>query len=470
MIALSVICTVAVLAVSLPALWFGYAALVSACIAILIYVVIGAISGRVDNVLVGWVMVFPLGYYFISFPREQPLMTLDRAFIGILLVAAVMAGTRDAFPIPTILRRSGACWAVFLFFAAVTIPGVKNPLNSSRLLVEGFLFPALAAWYVLRHFDARGRLAGLHIATCFMAIGVAAVAAAEVVLQEDLLPLPGGGLDMAGDYGARKAEILIRPNGPFSSDNSLALVGMVALFFLLFLREALGRKMRIWQKVLHYAGVAAAAAATLMPLFRSLLATLIVVALVDGIFFCHGLRRALRVGVVCSFVLGMLVVWAALPAVFEERSDPQNFYNRIAQSGQTVALFLDHPINGAGFNNFRETVQSSDKYSVYYQDAEAVDSPHNNLGAILAECGLAGFAPFLVSQILLIMAFWRIRAQRTADSTLVLRFAGYILLAYWALGISQTSAYVIDANLWFMFVLAVLYKYAAIQTRRQSPA
>jgi len=202
-----------------------------------------------------------------------------------------MAGSSGAFQIPAILRRAGIWWAFFLLFAAITIPDVRNPLNSLRLLVEGFLFPALAGWYVLRHFDARRRLATLHLATSLMSITVGALAAAEVVLQRDLLPLPGGGLDMAGNYSGGKADILIRPNGPFSSDNSLALVGMVTLFFLMFLRQALGAQMRNWQRWLHHAGIAAAAVAALMPLFRSLLITLALIALVDGIYYCRGLRR-----------------------------------------------------------------------------------------------------------------------------------------------------------------------------------
>ena len=466
--ALWVISALVVLAVTLPLVWFAYAALGLACIAALTHVAVGTICGQVDNALVGWVMIFPLGYYFLSFPREQPLITLDRVFIGVLLVAACMAGSSRAFHIPAILRRAGIWWAFFLLFAAITIPGVKNPLNSLRLLVEGFLFPALAAWYVLRHFDARGRLAALHLATCLMSISVAALAAAEVVLQQDLLPLPGGSLDTAG--AGRKAEILIRPNGPFSSDNSLALVGMVALFFLMFLRQALGPEMRKWQRWLHHAGIAAAALAALMPLFRSLLIILALIALVDGIYYCRGLRRTMRLAIVGGFVLALLLVRAALPAVFEDRSDTHSFYNRIAQHGQTVALFLDHPINGAGFNNFQEAVQTSDKYSIYYQDVESVDSPHNNLGAILAESGLAGFVPFVVSQILLFIAFWRVHTKRTQDSALVWRFAAYILLAYWALGMSQTSAYVIDANLWLMLVLAVLYKYAITQRTPEKPS
>ncbi|PYX54303.1 MAG: hypothetical protein DMG73_19270 [Acidobacteria bacterium] len=462
-IVLWAIAGITVLAICLPLEWFGYAALFAVVLSVVLYVSAATLTGQVENLVIGWIMVFPLGYYFLSYPREQPLMTLDRAVIGVLLLAVGLGGARVVSAIPSTMRLSAGLWAAFLFFAAITIPRVKNPLNSSRLLVEGFLFPAILAWYVLRYFDVRRYLRGLHVATCIMVIYVGSIGAAEIVLQRDLLSLPEkSGILLAGDYDKKASEILVRPNGPFSSTNSFAMVGMVSLFFLFFLKRAMAKNLPAWQALLHRVGVAAALGTTLMPLFRSMMTSLLVILLIDAAY-SRGMRRAIRVGAVGACLLVALVASRALPEVFEERSRPDNLYGRIAQQGQTMALFLDYPINGAGLNNYHEAVQASSKYSIYYQDIESVDSPHNNFGAVLAETGITGFLPFFVSQILLFAAFFKIRGAKTADATLVWRMSLYILLGYWINGLSLTTAYFWDLNIWYMLVLAVLYKYAITQ-------
>src|SRR5712691_2283075 len=84
-IVLWVIAGTTVLSLCLPGAWFGYAALLGLSVLVLVYVVAATLQGRVGNVIVGWVLIFPLGYYFLSYPSERPLITLDRVFIGILL-------------------------------------------------------------------------------------------------------------------------------------------------------------------------------------------------------------------------------------------------------------------------------------------------------------------------------------------------------------------------------------------------
>ncbi len=461
--ALWTIAAMTILAICLPLEWFGYAALFALVVSAVLYVAAATLTGRVETVVIGWIMTFPLGYYLLSYPRDKPLMTLDRALIGVLLLAACMVGSQKTSAIPLIMRRTAAFWAAFLFFAAITIPRVKNPLNSSRLLVEGFLFPALLAWYVLRYFDVRRYLRALHAATCVMAIYVGTIGVAEVMLQRDLLSPPEkSGIMLAGDYDKQASQILVRPNGPFSSTNSFAMVGMVSFFFLLFLKQAMSEDMPAWQGLLHRFGIAAAMATALMPLFRSMMTSLVVILLIDA-YYSRGKRRAIRIGAVGAFLIVGLLASIALPEVFEERSRTDNLYGRIAQQGQTIAVFLDNPFNGVGLNNYYEAVQASSKYSIYYQDIESVDSPHNNFGAVLAETGITGFLPFLISQLLLFAAFFKVHGAKTADAALVWKMSLYILLGYWINGLSLTTAYFWDLNLWYMLTLAVLYKYAITQ-------
>jgi hypothetical protein len=456
-VALCAILAAEALILCLPGIWWGVAGLSLLVLALLLGLLLAVLCGRGERIILSWILVFPLGYYYFSFPREHSLITLDRIFIGILLGSACFAIHPGIPRIPRSLRMSGAYWGLFLLFAAMAIPRAKTPLVSLRLWVEAFLFPALLAWYVLRYFEVRRHLSAMHALTCVMAIYAASIGIAEVFLQQDLLPLPSGGFVVAGDY-TDLANILPRPNGPFATNNSFAMIGIVSLFFLLFLKRTLVGQMAAWQRILHRIGVAAALAETLMPLFKSVLFSLATVLLAD-VFYQHGRRRVVRVGAVLSLGFAFLSLQLVLPSVFEERADSTTFYARIAQEKQTMALFMDHPINGVGLSNFEEAAQNS-KYSTFYKTGGALDSPHNNFGAILAETGLTGFVPFVVAQVLLVSAFWKLRQANTDDSKLVWKAFLFLFLCYWINGISLTIIYFEDLNLWYLFALAALYKFA----------
>jgi O-antigen ligase len=460
---------VEILVLCLPGRWWAIAGLSLVVATVLLAVLFEVLSGSSDFLIMGWVLIFPLGYYFLSFPREHPIITLDRFFLGVLLVTVCFADHPDRFRTPRLLRRSAFYWVVFLLFAAIAIPRARLALNSLRMWLEAFVFPALLAWYVLRHFEVRRHISRLHVITCAMAIYLAGIGLAEVVLQRDLLELPSGGVIVAGDYGSDAsdtvAQILVRPNGPFSTTNSYAMVGAVSFFFLLFLKHALGNQMPAWQTWLHRLGVSAALLEALMPLFKSVVISLVIVLLVDA-WYQSGSRRFLRVGAVVSLGLCALALQLMLPAVFEERADPITFYQRIAQEKQTLMLFMSHPINGVGLNNFGAAAEATQ--TTYFRSGEALDSPHNNLGAVLAETGLTGFLPFVVSQVLFVSAFWKLRQAGSPDSKLVWKMFLFLFLVYWINGMALTIAYFEDLNLWYMFVMAALYKFAITspETRR----
>ncbi len=460
-VVLWLIILVEILILCVPGKFWAEVGLSVVAFVVLFGVLFEVLRGRGDFVIMGWVLIFPLGYYFFSFPREHSIVTLDRALLGVLLVTSCFAYYRDPAGTPRPLRRSALYWGFFLLFAAVAIPRAKTPLNSVRLWLEAFLFPALLAWYVLRHFAIRRHLSKLHVITCVMAIYVASIGVAEVILQRDLLQLPSGGVIVAGDYAADSrdptAQILVRPNGPFSTVNSYAMVGVVSFFFLSFLKRALGDRMPSWHRYLHRFGVSAALLETLMPLFKSVLISLVVVLLVDACYQ-QGRRRVFRLGAIISLGLGLLALQLALPVVFEERADPITFYARVAQERQTMMLFMAYPINGVGLNNFNTAAQNG--RSAYYESGEALDFPHNNLGAVLAETGLTGFLPFVASQMLFVSAFWKLRQADYPDSKLVWKMFLFLFLVYWINGMALTIAYFEDLNLWYMFVMAALYKFA----------
>src|SRR5262249_34826149 len=153
--------------------------------------------------------------------------------------------------------------------------------------------PALLAWCVIARFDVHHHVSTLHTAVCISSIISATIAAAEILMGQDLFAI---GIP-AAPYGS-----LIRPNGPFESNDTLSLIGAVSLFFLLFLRSALGSGLGLRRRVLHACGLAAAIGMALMPLFRSVALTLLLVLIID-IFWERGmLRRAWRVALALAFV------------------------------------------------------------------------------------------------------------------------------------------------------------------------
>src|SRR2546426_8810330 len=107
---------------------------------------------------------------------------------------------------------------------------------------------------------------------------------------EDLLPLPDAGLYYAGSAGLQ----LLRVNGPFLSNTSLALIGLITFFLLGFLKRATSAKTVSWGRGLHALGATSALLVALMPLFRSVVLTLLTVFLLESLQTRGSVRRVMQ--------------------------------------------------------------------------------------------------------------------------------------------------------------------------------
>ena len=265
---------------------------VAACAALWFLGTVGdALRGRLEGILLCWAAVFPLGYYFLSFPREQSILNLDRVVVLVAFVGLFLARPKAPTEVPEGLHRAALACLVFFAVACITLKNSPSPLNAVRVLFDGFLLPILLGWCVIARFDVRGRLPALHTAVCISSIISAAVAAAEIVVHQDLFPIGPA----ATAYGG-----IVRPNGPFESNDALALIGAVSFFFLLFLRTTLGPVLSAGRKILHAVGLSAALGMALMPMFRSVAITLLLVLIIDTFWEQRGSRRALRVVLMLS--------------------------------------------------------------------------------------------------------------------------------------------------------------------------
>src|SRR5262249_5678508 len=234
------------------------------------YFVFHAIDGDADVMALLWVVLFPLGYYFLKFPREQAVLTFDRVAVLIMAVALVFCPRAAATVISKDMRKAALAWFAFLAAALLSLVNVPDRLFPMRVWIDAFLFPAVLAWYVIPCFPVRKYLRVLHVLACVAAIYSAAIGVAELALGTDLLPLTGAGDTFAGYQDV----LVLRVNGPYLSNNSFGLINLVSFCLIWFLRSAIGDKMPQWQKALNACGIVAAFAAAVLPLFRSIFITI----------------------------------------------------------------------------------------------------------------------------------------------------------------------------------------------------
>lgn len=443
-----------------PALYLEYGIVAIAGAFISIYVLSSVLHGKTEYILVAWVFLFPLGYYFFSFPKDNPVFSFDRMVVAVLLIGMLFAGDAKAVFTPLPLRQSALAWAFFIMAVALSFLQLKNVPSLSRVLVDAFILPPMLGWYVIRRFRVRMHLVTLHLVMCLVAVYLAAIGIAEILTGEDIFPV---GQEI---YKAGLTNLVFRPNGPFAADQSYGLIGLISFCFLLFLWRALPQKPPKWHHAVHAVGVSAAAITALLPMFRSIAITLLLVVSWDT--YSRRKRAAwpwlLGLGVcVATFVVAANSIF---PEIIQERVlSLANVYGRVAQQKQTFELFSRHPLLGVGFSNFTAAAEQLTDYSTFL-DVGAVDSPHNNFGAVLTETGLLGFVPYFLSQILLLRAFWKMRTRDTRDTRFVWRMFLFVFLSYWITGMSLTSGYYLDVNICFIFVLCCIYKYGLTEDSR----
>jgi len=426
----------------------GYAA-PAACAAVwFLAVVCELFRGRVEGILSCWVAVFPLGY-FAMFPRDHPIVTLERMVLLLACLGLLFVKPSTLVAVPMALRRTGVACLAFVGVAGVTLVQSPNVLGSVRLLLDNFVVPLLFGWCVIAWFDVRRWLPTLHTAVCISSIICATIAAAEIVTAEDLLPVENSAMYFTGG--------IARPNGPFASNDQLALIGGISLFFLLFLFGALGPRLRAGRKVLHSVGLAAAIGMALMPVFRSVALTLLLVMIIDTFWEQRTSRRAWRCSLIAAFVALIFTAMVFAPDILEDRSSTENVYGRVAQYEQSLGVFLEHPMLGVGFSNFNNFVAEDPQYRMSYEGVSSLDWPHSNLGEALTETGIVGFVPYMAMHTLLFLAMWQLR-RLSRSGHVVWKYFIYMFLTYWITGLTESSGFEF-LNVWYVFAIAVCYKY-----------
>ena len=221
-----------------------------------------------DWIALVWMAVYPFCYYFFTFPREHPIFTVDRAFIGLVALTIIVASRHhEGPPLPREIRISGFLWGLYLLTCLLSLWGLPLIEVTGQLhrIAEGLLFPAILGLYVARYFPAWRNISKIHTSICLLSIGLALVAGAELITGKDLLPWPGDVPEWVDTSSVK----IMRVNGPFETTGALCVVGAIAFFMISYLRQIMPSPRLLAHAGLHNLGATAAIAVALMPMNRA---------------------------------------------------------------------------------------------------------------------------------------------------------------------------------------------------------
>lgn len=421
-------------------------------------VLIGLVTVTPAYIWAAWVLFFPLGYYFLTFPHERALFTFDRGITAAVFCAALIA--RRAHRSNAVVRPAALLWFAYVAVAGFSIRLAADQLASFRVWFDSLLLPVFMGWAILRSFNPKRDTELLIIVVSAAAVVSAFIGVAELIRGEDLLPLAGAGLYFTGSID----NPVLRANGPFLTNNSLALIGLVGVFFLQFLLASTSRSLRSAVRVWALCGTAALLVIALLPMFRSVLLTIAIIAIAE-VYRRRG-RGALLIWIsIAAFVALVAGVMALSPDIARDRIwDYDNILGRLVQYEQTSRLLQERPWFGVGLDNFNQAALAS-PWAFDRNGVAALDYSHSNLGSAFAETGLVGGSLYVMAHGALLLAL----LSRTKNHPLARRYGLYMFLAYWVSGLTLASGFYGDLNTWYLLCLAVVFCHAADSVANPAP-
>jgi hypothetical protein len=429
----------------------------------LLWITTSFVRGQFHYVVPMWVAVYPYCYYFFSFPSERPIFTIDRAFIALLVIEMLVVSRKAiAAPLTRDVRISALFWALYLLVCFLSFAGnaLSEALPFYRLLIEGLLMPALLGLYGMRYFPLIKDLQKLHICACTLGFGLCITGLIELTTQIDLFPWNGSEPQFT-DTHVRRAD------GPFEQQIVLSMVAILTFFFVLYLRRLMPHRISPWRTMVHKVGAVTSFVAALLPLNRGLVLVLVPIAIVDS---CSKHRLLSRRTWAVFFA--MVVIAAAAtklddPRLYDDRvARPDNLYQRLAQHRETLRVVRDYPFFGVGFDLYHDVAAQNPRYKATWKGIESMNFPHNVLMTVLSEEGSVGLLFYVLAQVFLVRAMWKMRKAYPAGWLAFL----YCFLVYVLIGLDYGTVYFSDINLFYMFVLGVLYQGQVRMAREQELA
>jgi O-antigen ligase len=428
---------------------------------LLLWVAIAFVRGQFHYVVPLWVAVYPYCYYLLTFPKERSIFTVDRALILLLVVEMLLLSRREMEPAPLTreVRISGYFWGLFLLvcFFSLASHAPSHELAFYRLLVEGMLMPAFLALYAMRYFPLLKDLRMLHACACILGLGLCATGLIELTTNIDLFPWEGSE-PMFTDTHLRRAD------GPFEQQIVLSVVAILALFFILYLRRLMPQSISSKRTLIHRLGCMASLVAALLPLNRGLVFALAPIALIDSFSKHKLIPRRLWATFFVMILLAAVAARILDPRLYDDRvSSPDNAYQRVAQHMETLRVVDEYPLFGVGFGLYHDVASQNPRYMVMWKGFESMNFPHNVLMTVLSEEGIVGLLFYILAQVFLFRAMWKIRKAYPAGWLAFL----YCFLIYVLIGLDFAILSFSDINLFYVFILGTIYQHQIRTAREQ---
>ena len=420
---------------------------------LLLWVAIGFVRGQFHCVVPLWVAFYPYCYYFFTFPKERSVFTVDRAFVLLLIIEMLIISRRNFAPAPLTrdVRISAYFWGLFLLvcFLSLASHAPSHELAFYRLLVEGMVMPALLGLYAMRYFPLLKDLEKLHLGACTLGFGLCVTGLIELTTNIDLFPWEGSE-PMFTDTHLRRAD------GPFEQQIVLSVVAILAFFFIIYLRRLMPQSVSPWRAVLHRIGCVASLGAALLPLNRGLVFALVPIALIDALSKHRLISRRIWVTFFGMILLAAVAAKLFDPRLYDDRvSSPDNAYQRVAQHMETLHVVREYPLLGVGFGLYHDVASQNPRYMVKWKGIESMNFPHNVMMTVLSEEGILGLFFYVLAQVFLFRAMWKIRKVFPPGWLAFL----YCFLLYVLTGLDFAIVSFSDINLFYIFVLGVIYQF-----------
>lgn len=442
----------------------------------------------VQTVLVVWFATTPLASFYVRFPIDRSILTYNRVVIGLVVVTLLLnsvyntvsaateseAELRSLRTVPRQVNLSVSkfevAWALLSVLAlASALARSNNAAYSTRIAVDTFWLP-LAAFHIARSYlDLRksGRLllvGGIALAWVLFATG-----AFEIATGSDLFVYKGSDLVREGER---------RVNGPFAADSSFAIICLILFLFLLAAPKLFRVRFDRTARLVYSGSAAGVALGALLPAFRTVGLALAVSVIVllwlkehpnqRSSILRTAMHRGLAPGAVLIMILIALAGWIATNDPFPGRSRLTNLrsvYGRLASWQGAAEIVLDNPVLGVGLANYADYYDATHYYAgeppEEVLETKAGDSPHSNVLWVGAELGLTGLALYVAANVYLFLMGWRaVKGARDSRQRLAASCLLAIVIAYWISGLTLSSGYYSDLNLYFLFVAGSLNRFS----------
>jgi hypothetical protein len=433
-------------------------------------------------ILVVWFATTPVAWFFIRFPPEKSIVTYERLVFGLvgLLGFSRLVGRHQitGFEAVWLLLALMACFSALAF--------ADSTGYAFKTAVDAFALPLVAFYAARTYLQSPEHRRYLVVTAMVLGLFLLGAGAFELLTGINLLPYEGSEIIREGE---------LRVNGPFITDTSYAVVSLILALFLRSAPRMFNLGFDAGARLLYRLGMAAAMLACLLPLFRAVGVALAICWAAEGILTtpkqhleaggpatgcapsgssgaavpARKLLRRLdgRIRPVFAVAIASLLLVAAVmvlaPRTIKDRLvSPRNAYGRVLSWRLAANIIYHHPVIGVGLSNYEDYFDkeySGGRSALELElDTHIVKHPHSNMVWIAVELGLVGLALYLAANLLLLVPAWRAlrrgqggRARSAAACFIVL------LAAYWIPGLELTSGMYSELNLYFFFLLGLIF-------------